>query len=103
MSTVLYFLEIDLGKLGRCFVETSRDTNTRKGVVQDILSGEFENVVTVLEVIEDEKSCRNVTEDIAREVADALYASRDPVSYDMASWLQHQLGVTATHNLNMAA
>lgn len=96
----LYFVEIDLGKLGRAFVETSRDSNARKGVVQLIASGEFEKVVTVLEVIEDEGSCRDVTEDVAREVADLLHASRDRVSRELGTWLQQQIDVTATRTLN---
>lgn len=64
----LYFIEVDYGRLGRAFIECDRNRNSRRQVVESIASGEIENVVTVLEVIEDEHSCRDVTEDIAREV-----------------------------------
>ena len=68
----LYFVEADFGRHGRAFVETDRDSNSRKQVVTDIAQGQLENVIQVLEIVEDEGSCRDVTEDIACEVRDLL-------------------------------
>lgn len=68
MLRALYFVEIDFGKIGRAFVEIDRDKSSREQVIANILSGEWENVLTVLEVFEDEGTARNITSDIAEEV-----------------------------------
>lgn len=64
----LFFVEIDYGKLGKSFRETDRNTSSRDQVVADILSGELDCVIKVLEIFEDEGTCRDVTEDIAQLV-----------------------------------
>ena len=66
----LYLVEVDYGRHGRAFMETDRDTNSRVSLIGDILSGQYDRgeIVTILEIFEDEGTCRNVTEDIANEV-----------------------------------
>lgn len=64
----VYFVEVDYGKIGKSFRETDRDKSSREQVVADILSGELENVLCVLEVFEGEGTCQNITSDIAEEV-----------------------------------
>lgn len=68
----LYFVECDFGKLGKAFLETDRDRNSRQDVIDNILSGEYRDVVTILECNPVERTCRDVTEDILTEVAGAL-------------------------------
>ena len=68
----LYFVEADFGKLGTAFVETDRLTNSRANVISNIVSGEWERALRVLEVCEDENRCRDVSEDIAREICNRV-------------------------------
>lgn len=62
----LYFVERDFGKLGTGFLELDRLTNSRQRVIDDIRDGQLERekVLRILEVDEDEGTCRNVTCDI---------------------------------------
>lgn len=68
----LYFIECDFGKLGTAFVEIDRLTNSRANIISNIVSGEYERVIRVLEVTEDEGRCVDVSEDIAREICNGV-------------------------------
>lgn len=75
----LYFVEIDYGRHGRSFGETDRDSNSRASIIKDILDGQYDRgeIVRVLEIFEDEGTCRDVTEDIANEVLQEIYRRGD--------------------------
>jgi len=81
--------------------ELDMDRMTVSNIVDDISTGQFEDVDEVFECIVGEP-CRNITDDIAREVAGRFNSNREPVHYDMQCWLQRVLGVTATHSLEAA-
>lgn len=66
MAKPLYLIEASFGRLGRAFIETDRDENSRQHVISLIATGEVDPV-KVIEVCEDEGTCRDVTEDILRE------------------------------------
>lgn len=66
MPLPLYFIENDYGRLGRAFVETDRDDNSRADVIHQIRSGGI-HPVKILEIDEDAGSCRDVTEEIMAE------------------------------------
>lgn len=71
----LYLIEVDYGRSGRSFVEFDRDTNSRASIIKDIADGQYDRgeIVTILEIFEDEGTCRNITEDIANEVTQEIY------------------------------
>lgn len=99
MTDPIFIIEMDFGKLGR---EFSGDRNmTRSAVIETIVSG-CHKVVKVLEIHEDEHRCSDVTEDIAREIADRFHSDREPVPHDIQNFIQAQLGVTATRGLNLS-
>jgi hypothetical protein len=89
----LYFIELDFGKAGAAFAETDRLTNSRKWAIDAIRSGEWPNceVLRVLEVNEDEGTCRDVTEDMAREVLNALDADYEHVPSFLRDFIDSQL------------
>ena len=93
----LYFVELDFGQAGTAFVETDRLTNSRKRVIDNIRHGEWPGceVLRVLEVNEDEGTCRDVTEDMAREVLDALDADYEHVPLFLRNFIDWQLGAGA--------
>jgi len=81
----LYFVECDFGKLGKAFLELDRDKNSRAAVISAIASGEYRDVITVLECNPVEGTCRNVTEDINDEAEhlrdqDARFAPIDRIA-----------------------
>lgn len=88
----LYFVEASFGKLGTAFVETDRLTNSRANIINSIVSGEWDGVVRVLEVNEDEGTCRDVSEDIAREVCDAAVDGAPFPTGAAFDFCEHYLG-----------
>ncbi len=101
MTDPLYFLECDHGKFGRDF--TGDREWTRRNVVDFVVTGEKGKVVKVLEGREEEQHLTDITEDIARDIADRFYADREPVPYELQNFLHAHLGVTPTRNLVLAA
>lgn len=97
--SALFFVERDFGKLGTAFLETDRFTNSRSQVIADIISGEIMDVLCVLEVNEDEGTCRDVTEDIARAVYDDLYDTQRVCPRHLVDWLDHMLGANTADSL----
>jgi len=99
----LYFVEADFGRHGLAFVETDRDKNSRRQVIEDIAQGQIENVIQVLEIVEDEGSCRDVTEDIAGEVRDFLSSENNGVRGALRDWIDQWCGPSTADQLNAAA
>lgn len=66
MGTSLYFLETSSPKLGRWFLELDRDSNSREEIIRQV----DEYTVKVLEINEDEGTCRDVTDEF-RALAEA--------------------------------
>lgn len=58
----LYLIEGDFGSHGKAFIETDRDKNSRAHVIGLIRSGEVK-LIKVLEIVEDEGTCRDVTDE----------------------------------------
>jgi hypothetical protein len=85
----LYFIECDF-RSSRAFVETARDSNSRSQVISDIISGQHDKFVRILEIVEDEGTCRDVTEDLAREIATKHLD--DTPSYELLTFLEQHLG-----------
>lgn len=97
INQTLYFVECDFGRIGHAFVEIDRDRNSRKCVIEDIGSGEYRDVLTVLEANPVTGACRDVTDEIMgevsfaaakREVEDCLAADRQAAAWDHAGDLR---------------
>ena len=70
----LYLAEVQLGRMGRVFIETDRDSNSRDYVISLIASGEIDPV-KVLEIDEGVGSVRDVTDEIVAEAMDMREAA----------------------------
>lgn len=68
MDRTLYFIECAFTS-GNAFVEVERHRMTRQQVVDDILHGQYEDVVTVIECNPVEHICDDITADVMAEVA----------------------------------
>ena len=58
----------DLGKAGRIYRETDKEDTTLGSVVDDLLTGQFNNPVRVVAFNTSEGWSRDVSEEVAREV-----------------------------------
>ncbi len=67
IDQAIYFVECDFGKRGKSFIEVDRDSNSRREIIENIVSGEYRDVVTVIECNPVERTSRDITEDIKAE------------------------------------
>lgn len=96
---MIYFIECDYGKLGRVFIETPLERNSLAGVVDDIHTGEHCDVVRVLEVIPDEGTCRDVTEDVAWRVYHLVESEGEGLPSHLEEYLELHCGIPAANAL----
>jgi hypothetical protein len=68
----------DFGKVGRVYRETAEEGTTLGSVVDDLLTGQFNNPVRVVAFNTSEGWSRDVSEDVAREVLRRLEGRRSP-------------------------
>lgn len=73
----LFMVECSYGRLGREFQATDRDANSRVEIVRQIRSGSIDPV-KILEIDEVAGTCRDVTEELLAEAAEA----REPRSLE---------------------
>ena len=99
----LYFVECDFGRIGRTFIECDRDRSSHAQVVGDIAAGEIERPLVVLEVIEAENACRDVTEDIAREVHERLRRQGSGCPARLRDFIDRYVGLSEADRLDAGA
>ena len=70
----------DFGKAGRVYRETAEEETTLGSVVDDLLTGQFNNPVRVVAFNTSEGWSRDVSEDVAREVVRRVAESGRPLA-----------------------
>jgi hypothetical protein len=68
LGAIRFIVLDDFGKAGRVYRETAEDEATLESVIDDLLTGQFNNPVRVVAFNTSEGWSRDVSEDIAREV-----------------------------------
>lgn len=99
---MLYFVKADFGRLGQAFLETDPDRNSRLQVVADLFTGEITRPLEILECNPVEGTCRDVTEDIAREVYAHIHDRGEPCPAHLRDFLDLMLGVSSADHLDIA-
>jgi hypothetical protein len=99
----LYFVECDFGRIGRAFIECDRDRTSHAHVVAGIAAGEIERPLTVLEVIEAENACRDVTEDVARDVHALLLRQGHGCPARLRDFIDQHVGLSEADRLDAGA
>jgi hypothetical protein len=80
-----YFVLADFGRAGVAWVERSTNDADRRTTVADITSGQWGDVVTILECIPVENVCNDVTEELLRE-AGLWDEPLEPIDPQAARW-----------------
>src|SRR5580692_3616092 len=70
----------DFGKVGRVYRETAEEDTTLGSVVDDLLTGQFNNPVRVVAFNTSEGWSRDISEDVAREVVRRVAGSGRPLA-----------------------
>ena len=82
-SATTYIVLNDFGpNLGRAYVETDEAKADQKTIVENMITGQYSNPVRVVAFNTDEGWSRDVSEDIARAVADNLEAEGRSIKDD---------------------
>jgi hypothetical protein len=68
-EATVYLAFEDFGEFGRAFVETHEDKADRETIIQNILSGQYGHLLRVVAFNTAEGWSRDVTQEIAQEVA----------------------------------
>jgi hypothetical protein len=98
MTTALHFVECSFGKLGNAFVERDTADMDRKATLADFVSGQFDKPLRVLEVIPDEGTARDVSEDFARSLA----ALRVPLTAAVIDFIEQHAGIRLALQMDAA-
>lgn len=72
--------------------ELDFDRMTENMLVDDILSGQFEDIDRVFEARPDERSFHDITEDMARAVAQRAYAETRFPNAEIRNWIETHIG-----------
>jgi hypothetical protein len=67
-GTTRYIVPDDFGEAGRVYRETAEDEATLESVIDDLLTGEFNNPVRVVAFNTSEEWSRHISKDVACEV-----------------------------------
>ena len=78
----------DYGKAGRVYRETDEEDTTVGSVVDDLLTGQFNNPVRVVAFNTSEGWSRDVSEDIAREVLRRVAQRGRPLAASSRSFVE---------------
>lgn len=90
-----YLITIDRmidGKRAHYSPDREVERDSKRNIIEDIISGELEHVSSIIEIREDEGTCRNVTEDIARDVLNQAVYACDELPRLLIHWLHEQIG-----------
>lgn len=97
------YIAVCSSKTGNYVRERDVADTDRKTTVADISSGEIEDVVQVLEVNPVEGTCRDVTEDIAREVMTAWANDAEPLLDWQFDFVEQFVSMQAAQSFRRAA
>lgn len=97
------YLAICSSKSGTYVRERDVADTDRKTTVADIASGEIEDMVQVLELNPVEGTCRDVTEDIAREVMTVWANEAEPLLDRQFDFVEQFVSMQAAQSFQRAA
>ena len=78
----------DFGKAGRVYRETAEEDTTVGSVVDDLLTGQFNNPVRVVAFNTSEGWSRDISEDVAREVVRRVAGSGRPLAVSSRQFVE---------------
>ena len=91
-ATSQFFVLVDYGpKLGRSWIERDDARCDWTSTIEDIATGQIENMIEVRRA----EDWADVTEEVARAVADRWAHDGEPLSYERYSFVEQMLGTRA--------
>jgi hypothetical protein len=97
----LYFVLLDYGR-SKEFTPTDPDKNSLRQVIVDIASGQLERPIQILECNPVEGTCRDVSEDVAKEVYSRIQDGGDKCPEHLRDFFEAALHVGAADLLDIS-
>jgi hypothetical protein len=88
VGVVAYIVLDDFDKAGRVYREAAEANATLESVIDDLLTGQFNNPVRVVAFNTSEGWSRDVSEDVAREVVQRVEGSGRPLATSSRQFVQ---------------
>ena len=82
----------DFGAAGRVYRETDETSASRNDVIDDLLTGQFNNPLRVIAINTAEGWARDVSEDIAWELTRRVFADHKPLTKPTRAFVELHLG-----------
>jgi hypothetical protein len=91
VSSDVYLVLDDLGKIGRAYREVDEERATREDVIRDLISGQFNDPVRIICFNADQGYCRDVTAEIAEEIKEWAESKGEQISPGLRDFIDWQL------------
>lgn len=102
-QSALYFVKCDFGpRIGHSWIERHVNETGRSTLINDLIGGQIENPVRILEVDPAEGTSRDVTEDVAKALADWSNSTSEPLSRSLISFIHDNAGAAWARSLKVA-
>jgi hypothetical protein len=99
-APAIYFVKVDLGKLGAVWLERNVNETGRETLIRDLIDGQIEDPLQVIEVDTDEGTSRDVSADIAEEIAARV--QRDPIAKSLIAFVHDNASPALARELRAA-
>lgn len=101
-SQPIYFIKADFGKLGAAWVERDVNETDRATTIRDLIGMQIDRPLAVIEMNPDEGTSRDVSEDIAREIADWSSSKGEPLHPRLIDFIHDNAGGAWARGLKAA-
>jgi hypothetical protein len=102
-SQTIHFVLAHFGKdIGAAWVERSVNETDRATTIRDLIDMQIENPLQIIEVDVKDGTSRDVTEDVAREIADWSGAKCEPLHQSLIDFIHDHAGSQLARELQAA-
>lgn len=101
-QSAMYFVKCDFGKIGHAWIERNVNETDRSTLINDLIGGQIENPLQILEVDPVEGTSRDVTEDVAKALADWSGSTCEPLSRALVDFVHDFAGSQFSRGLKVA-
>lgn len=102
-QSALYFVKCDFGpRIGHSWIERHVNETGRSTLINDLIGGQIENPLQILEADPTEGTCRDVTEDVAKALADWSASKCEPLHRPLIDFIHDNAGAAWTRSLRVA-
>lgn len=101
-QSALYFVKCSFGKAGHAWIERNVNDTSRSTLINDLIGGQIENPLQILEVDPAEGTSRDVTEDLAKALADYCASKCEPLHRPLVDFIHDNAGAAWARRIKVA-